>query len=128
MIRKKVKAIDTYYSKSYEDPGQEFLLPSLTDQSYFMLNDIYCLLEQGQIAARPLQFGEQLYDSFEDIAKLKREFKLKFDSLSHVDKARFGNSLSEYIKYVSDPSNYIEVLPSPPVADQTKQPDIPETK
>lgn len=115
MIRKKsFKVIDTVYSKSFEDEAQEFKEPSRTDQSYFMECDIYCMLERGQVAARPLQFGDQSYDSLEDICRIKREYQSKFESLTPEQQRYFG-SLHKYIEWVSNPENYVpEVLPEIP--------------
>lgn len=112
MIRKKsFKVIDTVYSKSFEDKPQEFLLPSKTDQSYFCECNIYSMLERGQVAARPLQFGEQSYDSLEDIIRIKREYQSSFDNLSVEDKLKFG-SIEKYVEWVSNPANYVSaVLP-----------------
>lgn len=110
MIRKKsFKVIDTVYSKSFEDEPQEFLLPSKTDQSYFCECNIYSMLEKGQVAGRPLQFGEQSYDSLEDIIRIKREYQRSFDNLSVEDKLKFG-SIEKYVEWVSDPANYVPVV------------------
>ena len=112
MIRqRKSRIIDTVYSKSFEDKPREFKEPSKTDQSYFMECDIYCMLERGQVAVRPLQFGDQSYDTLEDICKIKREYQSKFESLTLEQQKQFG-SLYKYIEWVSNPSNYdVEVLP-----------------
>lgn len=112
MIRKrKSKVIDTIYNKTFEDKPKEFKEPSLTDQSYYSECDIYCMLERGQVAARPLQFGDQSYDTLEDICRIKREYQSKFDSLPSDQKRCFG-SLQKYIEWVSNPANYVpEVLP-----------------
>ena len=112
MIRKrKSKVIDTVYNKTFEDEPKEFLEPSKTDQSYFMECDIYCMLERGQVAVRPLQFGEQSYDTLEDVMRIKREYQSVFESLSVEQQRNFG-SLSKYIEWVSNPENYApEVLP-----------------
>lgn len=115
MIRKtKSRVIDTIYNKTFEDKPKEFLEPSKTDQSYFMECDIYCMLERGQVAARPLQFGDQSYDTLEDILRIKREYQSKFESLS-LEQQRYFGSLSKYIEWVSNPENYVpEVLPEIP--------------
>ena len=115
MIReRKKKVIDTVYNKTFEDKPKEFLEPSKTDQSYFMECDIYCMLERGQVAARPLQFGDQSYDTLEDILKIKREYQSKFESLSFEEQRHFG-SLSKYVEWISNPENYVpEVLPEIP--------------
>ena len=98
MIRKrKSKVIDTVYNKTFEDEPKEFLEPSKTDQSYFMECDIYCMLERGQVAVRPLQFGEQSYDTLEDVMRIKREYQSVFESLSVEQQRNFG-SLSKYIE------------------------------
>lgn len=112
MIRKKSsKVIDTIYSKTFEDDAIEFNEPSRTQQAYYAECDVYNILARGGVAARPLQFGNQSYDSLEDILKIRREYELKFASLSREDKDKFG-TLDTYIKWVSDPSNYgYEVLP-----------------
>lgn len=112
MIRKgKSKVIDTIYNKTFEDKPKEFKEPSKTDQSYFMECDIYCMLERGQVAVRPLQFGEQSYDTLEDICRIKREYQSMFESLSPEQQRNFG-SLHKYIEWVSNPVNYVpEVLP-----------------
>lgn len=115
MIRKrKSKVIDTVYNKTFEDESKEFLEPSKTDQSYYMECDIYCMLERGQIAARPLQFGDQSYDTLEDICRIKREYQYKFEALTPEQQMQFGN-LRKYIEWVSNPENYVpEVLPEIP--------------
>lgn len=115
MIRKsKSKVIDTIYNKTFEDKSKEFKEPSKTDQSYFMECDIYCMLERGQVASRPLQFGNQSYDTLEDIIRIKREYQSKFESLSLEQQRHFG-SLSKYVEWVSNPENYVpEVLPEIP--------------
>lgn len=101
MIRKvKSRVIDTVYNKTFEDKSKEFKEPSKTDQSYFMECDIYCMLERGQVAARPLQFGDQSYDSLEDIYRIKREYQSKFESLDEEQQRYFG-SLNKYIELVS---------------------------
>ena len=112
MIRKKSsKVIDTIYSKSFEDDPIEFNEPSRTQQAYYSECDIYNILSRGGVADRPLQFGDQSYDSLEDVLRIRREYELKFVALSPEDKAKFG-TLDAYIKWVSDPSNYVpEVLP-----------------
>lgn len=110
MIRKRVsKVIDTIYNKTFEDEAKEFIEPSKTDQSYFVECDIYCMLERGQIAARPLMFGEQSYDTLDDICRIKREYQSMFDSLSPEQQRNFG-SLHKYIEWVSNPANYVPVV------------------
>lgn len=115
MIRKrKSEVIDTVYNKTFEDKPKEFLEPSKTDQSYFMECDIYCMLERGQVAVRPLQFGDQSYDTLEDVMRIKREYQSKFESLTLEQQRNFG-SLSKYVEWVSNPENYVpEVLPEIP--------------
>lgn len=115
MIRKKSsKVIDTVYSKTFEDDAVEFKEPSRTEQAYYSECDIYNILARGGVSARPLQFGNQSYDSLDDILRIRREYELKFASLSEEDRAKFG-TLDTYIKWVSDPSNYVpEVLPEIP--------------
>lgn len=115
MIRKiKSKVIDTVYNKTFEDEPKEFLEPSKTDQSYFMECDIYCMLERGQVAVKPLQFGDQSYDTLEDVMRIKREYQSRFESLTVEEQRHFG-SLSKYVEWVSNPENYVpEVLPEIP--------------
>lgn len=112
MIRKRnSEVIDTIYNKTFEDEFKEFKEPSKTDQSYFMECDIYCMLERGQVAARPLQFGDQSYDTLEDIIRIKREYQSSFENLT-PDQQRYFGSLHNYIEWVSNPANYVpEVLP-----------------
>lgn len=127
MIRKRsFKVIDTVYNKTFEDEAQEFLLPSKTDQSYFCECNIYTMLERGQVAARPLQFGEQSYDSLEDIIRIKREYQSSFDNLSVEDKLKFG-SIEKYIEWVSNPANYVpEVLPEIPKKTEVEKDEVTE--
>lgn len=129
MIRKKVsKVIDTIYSKTFEDDAVEFKEPSRTQQAYYSECDIYNILARGGVAARPLQFGNQSYDSLDDILRIRREYELKFATLSAEDKAKFG-TLDTYIKWVSDPSNYVpEVLPGIPEKVEEKKEKVEDKK
>lgn len=113
MIRKRESlVIDTIYNKSFEDSAKKFNEPSKTQQCYYSECDIYTMLARGGVAARPLQFGEQSYDTLEDIFRVRREWELKFAALSPENKAKFGN-IEVFMKWVSDPRNYEELYPQP---------------
>lgn len=116
------KQIDTYYNKTFEDDAQEFTMPSLTDQSYLSETNIYNILERGGVAARPLQFGEQNYDTLEELLNSKKEWELSFYALSDEDRAKFNNNLLDYIDYVSNPANYTPLVPLSP-AEEKKEPE-----
>lgn len=118
MIRnkeRKISQIDTYYNKTFEDEPQKFEMPSLTDQSYFMQNDIYTLLAQGMQGATPVQYGVQDFSSLSDLVAIKVEYQRKWNALSKEDKIKFGDFRS-YVAWISDPANLPVVPMDPPVA------------
>lgn len=114
--RKKFKTapIETYYNKSYEDEAIEFKEPSLTDQSYLMQCDIYTMLEQGRVSARPLEFGEQDYSTREELLNVKLEYQRKWNALDDESQSKFNNNFLDYVSYISNPANYEEALPIEP--------------
>lgn len=116
MIRnkeRKIPQIDTYYNKTFEDKPQKFEMPSLTDQSYFMQNDIYTLLAQGMQGSTPVQYGVQDFSSLSDLVAIKVEYQSKWNALSKEDKLKFGDFRS-YVAWISDPAN-LPVAPIDPV-------------
>lgn len=107
MIRnkeRKISQIDTYYNKTFEDKPQKFEMPSLTDQSYFVQNDIYTLLAQGMQGATPVQYGVQDFSSLSDLVAIKVEYQSKWNALSKEEKMKFGDFRS-YVAWISDPAN-----------------------
>lgn len=116
MIRnkeRKMSQIDTYYNKTFEDEPQKFEMPSLTDQSYFMQNDIYTLLAQGMQGTTPVQYGVQDFSSLSDLVAIKVEYQSKWNALSKEDKLKFRDFRS-YVAWISDPAN-LPVAPIDPV-------------
>lgn len=126
MIRKIGKSVDsrfqTYYNKTYEDQGQVFIQPSLTDQSYFMENDIYTLLAQGCANNGALVYGDQDFTTLEELENVKRDYLSSWNKLSLHDKLSYGDFRS-YVSYVSDIRNYPSILPenSSPVVDSSSE-------
>lgn len=126
MIRnkeRKIFQIDTYYNKSFEDEPQKFEMPSLTDQSYFMQNDIYTLLAQGMQGATPVQYGVQDFSSLSDLVAIKVEYQSKWNALSKKEKMEFGDFRS-YVAWISDPANIpmplIDSIVSPTEEEKTE--------
>lgn len=111
-VRKSREAfkIDTYYNKTFEDVPQKFEKPSLTDQSYFVQNDIYTLLAQGMQGTTPVQYGVQDFSSLSDLVAIKVEYQSKWNALSKEEKIKFGDFRS-YVALISDPAN----IPMPPI-------------
>lgn len=107
--REKFK-IDTYYDKTFEDVPQKFEKPSLTDQSYFMQNDIYTLLAQGMQGTTPVQYGVQDFSSLSDLVSIKVEYQSKWNALSKEEKMKFGDFRS-YVAWISNPAN----ISTPPI-------------
>jgi hypothetical protein len=98
--------IDTYYNKTFEDDPQKFEQPSLTDQSYFMQNDIYTLLAQGMQGTTPVQYGVQDFSSLSDLVSIKVEYQSKWNALPKEEKKKFGDFRS-YVAWISDPANIL---------------------
>lgn len=111
--------IDTYYNKTFEDKSQKFEKPSLTDQSYFMQNDIYTLLAQGMQGTYPVQYGVQDFSSLSDLVAIKVEYQSKWNKLSREEQLKFGDFRS-YVSYISNPAN-IPVNPIDPIVPPVKE-------
>lgn len=127
MIRnkeRKISQIDTYYNKTFEDEPQKFELPSLTDQSYFMQNDIYTLLAQGMQGTTPVQYGVQDFSSLSDLVAIKVEYQSKWNALSKEDKMKFGD-FRTYVNYISNPVNYPVNPIDPVVSDVNPDESVP---
>lgn len=114
--RKTSCRFQTYYDKNYEDQGQVFVEPSLTDQSYFIENDIYTLLAQGCVNNGALEYGEQDFTTFEELQNVKRDYLTTWSRLSYEEKLKYGDFRS-YVSYVSDVRNYPTVIPDTPIDD-----------
>lgn len=124
MIRnkeRKVSQIDTYYNKTFEDAPQKFEKPSLTDQSYFLQNDIYTLLAQGMQGSTPVQYGVQDFSSLSDLVAIKVEYQSKWNALSKEDKLKFGDFRS-YVAWISDPANLPVAPIDPVVSNESSEP------
>lgn len=124
MIRnkeRKIFQIDTYYNKTFEDKPQKFEMPSLTDQSYLMQNDIYTLLAQGMQGSTPVQYGVQDFSSLSDLVAIKVEYQGKWNALSREDRLRFGDFRS-YVAWISDPANLPVAPIDPVVSNESSEP------
>lgn len=124
--RKTECRFQTIYDKTYEDKAQEFLQPSLTDQSYFVETDIYTLLAQGHVGI-PASYGIQDFSSLDSVYAYKEQVMNDFKSLT-VDEQREVGGIKGYLSSIIElggHSNLIDELRpsySDPVVDEKVNP------
>lgn len=102
----------TYYNRPYRDKAIYFdPMSSLTDQSFRDQTDIDYLLSHMAGHSRTPIYGVQDNSTFEDWSNEMALVKRRFLHLDEQTRNTFGNA-QNFLKWCSDPQNYVGDLPS----------------